>query len=95
MTALGRARAWLAAAPDTLEATRNLAEARIIVAAHALWIMLSRDLTGLIADPPREIWDEVSVGWRLRYGLLLGQPTLRRRMRMGRPSLSSMGFLMK
>lgn len=49
----------------------ELAMARILLAATALWMVLSRhDLPGLLAFPP-ELWRAVTPERRLRFGMLL------------------------
>jgi hypothetical protein len=53
----------------------NLAAARIIIALHALWIVLSRDYAAT-AGLPRAFWDEVDLTLRLRYLVVPGQPLL-------------------
>ena len=48
------------------EPARNLAAARILLAATALWVVLSRhDLPGILAYPP-EMWAGVSPERRVR-----------------------------
>lgn len=50
---------------------RNLAAARILVAATALWVVLSRaDLPSLLAFP-QELWTQVSPERRLRFLMIL------------------------
>lgn len=54
--------------PDT---PRNLAAARILISAHALWVLLSRDLAG-IAAAPADFWTLTVPATRLRYLLFPG-----------------------
>ena len=54
-------RFWFRAGPPT-----NLAAARIIIGAHALWILLSRDLPG-ISGLPVEFWHGVTASTQWRY----------------------------
>ncbi len=54
---------------------RNLAVARILVAAQALWILLSRDYPG-IAGLPREFWADVPLGIQWRFLLFHGHQGL-------------------
>lgn len=73
--ALRRARAawerfWFA--PET---ARNLAAARIVLAAQALWILLSRDIPALSALPPA-FWAEVPASARWRFLIFEGRPGL-------------------
>jgi len=72
---LERARAawdrfWFA--PET---ARNLAAARIVLAAHALWILLSRDIPALSALPA-EFWTEVPASARWRFLIWEGHPSV-------------------
>lgn len=54
------------------EPARNLAAARILLAAAALWVVLSRhDLPSLLAYPP-ELWAGVSPERRLRFLIVSG-----------------------
>jgi hypothetical protein len=54
------------------EPARNLAAARILLAATALWVVLSRhDLPSLLAYPP-ELWSGVSPERRLRFLMVFG-----------------------
>jgi vitamin K-dependent gamma-carboxylase-like protein len=54
------------------EPARNLAAARILLAAAALWVVLSRhDLPSLLAYPP-ELWAGVSPERRLRFLMVFG-----------------------
>jgi hypothetical protein len=54
------------------ESGRNLAVARFLLAASALWVVLSRaDLPAVLAFPP-EMWAAVSEERRWRFGLVLG-----------------------
>jgi hypothetical protein len=57
------------------ESARNLAAARIVLAAHALWILLSRDITALSALPA-EFWAEVPQSARWRFLIWEGRPGL-------------------
>ena len=55
----------------------NLAAARVLLAAAALWVILSRhDLPGILAYPP-ELWAGVSPERRLRFLMVLGLPAER------------------
>ena len=63
-------RFWFA--PET---ARNLAAARIVLAAQALWILLSRDIPALSALPPA-FWAEVPASARWRYLIAAGHPAL-------------------
>jgi hypothetical protein len=54
------------------EPARNLAAARILLAAAGLWVVLSRhDLPSLLAYPP-ELWEGVSPERRLRFLMVFG-----------------------
>jgi len=53
----------------------NLAAARIVFAAHALWILLSRDMAAL-SDLPEPFWENVSIAARLRFLIFEGHPGL-------------------
>ena len=54
------------------EPARNLAAARILLAATALWVVLSRhDLPGILAYPP-ELWAGVSPERRVRFLMVFG-----------------------
>jgi hypothetical protein len=53
------------------ESPRNLAAARVVFAAHALWILLSRDLAALSALPP-ELFSGVAASARWRFLLWPG-----------------------
>lgn len=53
----------------------NLAAARVVLAAQALWILLSRDLPALSALPA-PLWSDVSAAARWRYLLWEGHPGL-------------------
>lgn len=57
------------------ESSTNLAAARILFAAHALWILLSRSLPALSALP-REFWITVPPSARWRYLVFEGHPSL-------------------
>lgn len=75
MSVLERARGvwdrfWFA--PET---ARNLAAARIVLAAQALWILLSRDIPALSALPAA-FWTEVPVTARWRFLIWEGHPAL-------------------
>ena len=60
---------WLWYRPGS---ARNLAAARIILAASALWVVLSRfDLPSVLAFPP-EVWSGVSFERRIRFLMLFG-----------------------
>jgi HTTM domain len=61
-------RFWFAPGPAA-----NLAGARVVIAAHALWILLSRDLPGISALPI-EFWHGVREPARWRYLLFPGHP---------------------
>lgn len=54
---------------------RNLAVARVVTAATALWVVLSRDLPAMSAVPP-EFWSAVPWTRRWRYLLFPGHPGL-------------------
>jgi hypothetical protein len=68
----GRAwdRFWFAPEPAT-----NVSAARVIFAAHALWILLSRDLAAL-SGLPGEFWAGVPASARWRYLIFEGNPGL-------------------
>jgi hypothetical protein len=53
----------------------NLAAVRILVAVHALWILLSRDLAGISGLPP-ETWAGVAATTRWRFLVFEGRPGL-------------------
>jgi hypothetical protein len=59
-------------APET---ARNLAAARIVLAAQALWILLSRDVPALSALPA-EFWTDVPDSARWRFLIWEGHPAL-------------------
>jgi hypothetical protein len=59
------------------ESPLNLAAARIVVSAHALWILLSRDPAGIAALPP-EFWTAVRASSRWRFLVFEGQAGLER-----------------
>ena len=63
-------RFWFA--PET---ARNLAAARIVLAAQALWILLSRDIPALSALPAA-FWAEVPASARWRFLIFEGHPGL-------------------
>jgi hypothetical protein len=65
-------RFWLPAEPPL-----NLAAARVIVALHALWLLLSRDLPAL-SGLPAEFWLAVPQSARWRYLVFEGHPELER-----------------
>ena len=54
---------------------RTLALARIVVAAHALWILLSRDLPAL-SGLPAPLWRGVAASARARFLIAEGHPRL-------------------
>jgi hypothetical protein len=53
----------------------TLAWIRIVVALQALWILLSRDPAGVSAMPD-VIWQDVPLGWKVRFFLVQGLPDL-------------------
>ncbi len=53
----------------------NLAAARIIVASHALWVLLSRDLASVTKLPPF-FWHDVETTSTLRYLIFPGHPVV-------------------
>jgi hypothetical protein len=53
----------------------NLAALRVLVALHALWILLSRDLAG-ISGLPAETWAGVADSTRWRFLIFEGRPGL-------------------
>src|SRR5712691_6533028 len=55
------------------EPALNLACARVIFAAHALWVLLSRDLPAISALPA-EFWREVDPTELWRYFIFPGHP---------------------
>jgi hypothetical protein len=57
------------------EPPRNLAAARIVLAAQALWILLSRDIPALSALPAA-FWSGVPAAARWRYLIFEGHPRL-------------------
>jgi hypothetical protein len=57
------------------ESPRNLAAARILVSAHALWILLSRDPAGMSALPA-DFWFAVARAERWRFLIWEGRPGL-------------------
>ena len=59
------------------ESARNLAAARIILSAHALWILLSRDIPALSALPA-EFWTDVPQSARWRFLIFEGHAGLER-----------------
>jgi hypothetical protein len=65
-------RFWFA--PET---ARNLAAARIVLAAQALWILLSRDIPALSALPA-PFWTDVPASARWRFLIGEGHPGLER-----------------
>jgi hypothetical protein len=56
---------------------RNLAAARIVIALHALWIVLSRDYAG-ISGLPADLWSGVTAFDRVRYAIVPGHPMVER-----------------
>ena len=56
---------------------RNLAGARIVIAAHALWIVLSRDYGG-VSGLPADFWAGVPALDRARYAIVPGHPLVER-----------------
>ena len=59
------------------DSPRNLAAARIVLAAAALWVVLSRvDLPSILAFPP-ELWEHVGAERRLRFLMLFDLGTER------------------
>lgn len=52
------------------ESPRNLAAARVLLAAVALWIILSRPDLPSILDFPPELWEGVTIARRIRYFFL-------------------------
>lgn len=63
-------RFWFSDAPAT-----NLAAARIVIGAHASWMLLSRDFPGVSALPP-EFWSGASLASEWRYLLFPGHQSL-------------------
>ena len=61
---------WYAPAPAL-----NLAAARVVFAAHALWVLGSRDF-GAISGVPDVFWAAVPPGTRWRYLLFPGHAPL-------------------
>lgn len=59
----------------TPEPALNLACARVIFAAHALWVLLSRDLPAFSSLPP-EFWVHVNRSELWRYFIVPGHPEL-------------------
>ncbi len=59
------------------ESPQNLAAARIILATHALWLLLSRDLPALSGLPP-DFWSTVPASAHWRYLIWEGHPDLER-----------------
>jgi hypothetical protein len=59
------------------ETARNLAAARVVVAAQALWLVLSRDHAAISGLPP-EFWSQVPTSARLRFLLFAGHSDLER-----------------
>jgi hypothetical protein len=57
------------------EPALNLAAARVLLAAHALWILLSRDIPAL-SGLPAEFWSEVPGSARWRFLIFEGRPGL-------------------
>ena len=56
---------------------RNLAAARIVIAVHALWIVLSRDYGG-VSGLPADLWSGVTALDRVRYAIVPGYPMVER-----------------
>ena len=52
---------------------RNLAAVRIVIAIHALWIVLSRDYGG-VSGLPADLWSGVTTLDRVRYAIVPGHP---------------------
>lgn len=65
-------RFWFAPEP-----ARNLAAARVLLSAHALWILLSRDIPALSALPA-EFWTDVPTSARWRFLIWEGHAGLER-----------------
>ena len=63
------------------ESPLNLAAARILISAHALWILLSRDPAG-IAALPHDFWTAVRPDARWRFLVFEGQAPLERVLQM-------------
>jgi hypothetical protein len=63
------------------ESPLNLAAARILVSAHALWILLSRD-PAAVAALPAEFWTAVRPDARWRFLVFEGQAPLERVLQM-------------
>ena len=57
------------------EPARNLAAARIVLAAQALWILLSRDIPAL-SGLPAAFWSDVPASARWRFLIFEGRPAL-------------------
>lgn len=76
----------------TPAAARNLAAARIITAATALWVLLSRDLPAL-SGAPAAFWHFVPWTTRWRYLLFPGHETLERLIQ-GLAVLALLGVLL-
>lgn len=53
--------------------SRNLAAVRIVIAIHALWIVLSRDYGG-VSGLPADLWSGVTTLDRVRYAIVPGHP---------------------
>jgi hypothetical protein len=51
----------------------NLAAARVIIALHALWVLLSRDIPAMSALP-QEFWANIGSAERWRYLVIPGHP---------------------
>ena len=56
---------------------RNLAAARIVIAVHALWIVLSRDYGG-VSGLPADLWSGVTTLDKMRYAIVPGHVALER-----------------
>lgn len=70
-------RAWWDHLWFTPEPARNLAAARIVIAMHALWMLLSRDYAG-VSGLPSAFWVQVRNVDRWRYLLFPGHADLER-----------------
>src|SRR6185436_14421091 len=57
------------------EPALNLAAARVLFSAHALWVLLSRDLPAHSALP-REFWVHVDRAELLRFFIVTGHPDI-------------------
>ena len=70
MTGVRESSFWLPSSSAT-----TLAAIRIVIAAQALWILLSRDPAG-VAAMPSIVWEGVQQDWRLRFLLVTGFPAV-------------------